>query len=146
MMNMDTLNLLFQLAIFRDEQGRYEVTATDTSGRAVPPDRLSSFLFFNNEQALYGLLPETDDEAVYLNTNEFLQVFAGKTHPFASFEGRTTNDEAHLSALREAARLWNETDFWQHAELDAGTIRFDEEKIGISALSSMILHDAIREK
>ena len=55
-------------------------------------------------------------------------------------------DEAHLSALREAARLWNEPDFWQHAELDAGMIRFDEEKIGISALSSMILHDAIREK
>ncbi|WP_262174318.1 DEAD/DEAH box helicase [Saccharococcus sp. Marseille-Q5394] len=146
MTKMDTLNLLFQLAIERDEGGRYSVTATDPSGRAVAPDRLSSFLFFNNEQALYGLLPTTDEEAVHLNTNEFLQVFAGKTHPFASFAGRTTNDEAHLSALREAARLWNEPDFWQHAELDAGMIRFDEEKIGISALSSMILHDAIREK
>ena len=73
-------------------------------------------------------------------------MFAGKAHPFATLAGRTTNDEAHLSALREAARLWNEPDFWQHAELDAGMIRFDEEKIGISALSSMILHDAIREK
>ncbi|MCM3709254.1 DEAD/DEAH box helicase [Sporosarcina luteola] len=146
MTKMDTLNLLFQLAIERDEGGRYSVTATDPSGRAVAPDRLSSFLFFNNEQALYGLLPTTDEEAVHLNTNEFLQVFAGKTHPFASFEGSSTKDEAHLSALREAARLWNEPDFWQHAELDAGTIRFDEEKIGISALSSMILHDAIREK
>ena len=112
----------------------------------IAPDRLSSFLFFNNEQALYGLLPVTDEEVVHLNTNEFLQVFAGKAHPFATFAGRTTNDEAHLSALREAARLWNEPDFWQHAELDAGMIRFDEEKIGISALSSMILHDAIREK
>ncbi|MFC5604855.1 DEAD/DEAH box helicase [Sporosarcina koreensis] len=146
MTKMDTLNLLFQLSIWRSEEGLYEVTATDSSGRAIAPDRLSSFLFFNNEQALYGLLPATDDEVVYLNTNEFLQVFAGKTHPFASFEGQTTNDEAHLSALREAARLWHEPDFWQHAELDAGTIRFDEEKIGISALSSMILHDAIREK
>lgn len=146
MTKMDTLNLLFQLAIDRDEAGRYTVTATNSSGRAVAPDRLSSFLFFNNEQALYGLLPVTDEEAVHLNTNEFLQVFAGKMHPFASFEGMTTNDEAHLSALREAARLWNEPDFWQHAELNAGTIRFDEEKIGISALSSMILHDAIREK
>ncbi|MFS0690444.1 DEAD/DEAH box helicase [Sporosarcina sp. 179-K 8C2 HS] len=146
MTKMDTLNLLFQLSIERDEGGRYSVTATDSSGRAIAPDRLSSFLFFNNEQALYGLLPVTDGEFVHLNTNEFLQVFAGQTHPFASFEGRTTNDEAHLSALREAARVWNEPDFWQHAELDAGTIRFDEEKIGISALSSMILHDAIREK
>lgn len=146
MTKMDTLNLLFQLAIDRDETGHYEVTATDSSGRAIAADRLSSFLFFNNEQALYGLLQMTDEKAVHLNTNDFLQVFAGKTHPFASFEGQTTNDEAHLSALREAARLWNEPDFWQHAELDAGMIRFDEEKIGISALSSMILHDAIREK
>lgn len=146
MTKMDTLNLLFQLAIDRNETGHYEVTATDSSGRAIAADRLSSFLFFNNEQALYGLLQMTDEKAVHLNTNDFLQVFAGKTHPFASFEGRTTNDEAHLSALREAARLWNEPDFWQHAELDAGMIRFDEEKIGISALSSMILHDAIREK
>lgn len=146
MTKMDTLNLLFRLSIDRDEGGRYTVTATDSSGRAVLPDRLSSFLFFNNEQALYGLLPVTDEKAVHLNTNEFLHVFAGKTHPFATFSGQSTNDEAHLSALREAARLWSEPDFWQHAELDAGMIRFDEEKIGISALSSMILHDAIREK
>ncbi|MCG7343934.1 DEAD/DEAH box helicase [Sporosarcina sp. ACRSL] len=146
MTKMGTLHSLFQLAIERDEGGKYTVTATDASGRAVPPDRLSSFLFFNNEQTLYGLLAETDEDGVHLKTNEFLQVFAGNPHPFATFTGQTTNDEAHLSALREAARLWGEPDFWQHAEMDAGMIRFDEEKIGITSLSSMILHDAIREK
>ena len=91
MTKMDTLKILFQLSIDRDEGGRYQVTATDSTGRTIAPDRLSSFLFFNNEQALYGLLPVTDEEVVHLNTNEFLQVFAGKTHPFASFAGRTTN-------------------------------------------------------
>lgn len=146
MMNMDALNVLFQLRIQRGADGTYALSAEDGNGRIVSPTRLSSFLFFMNEQALYGLLSTTDEQVVYLSTNEFLQVFAGKTHPYATFTGLTGDDDLHLSALKEAASVWNGPDFWQHAELDAGEIRFDEEKLGISSLAAMILHDAIQEK
>lgn len=146
MMNTEQINTLFQLAIDRQENGLYALSATDSNGRRIAPGRLASFLFFLNEQALYGLLAVTDEQAVHVSTNEFFQVFVGKPHPFVSFSGQSEKDEAHLTAVREAARVWNDSDFWQYAELDAGTIRFDEEKIGISASASMILHDAIREK
>lgn len=146
MMKMDALNLLFQLSIKRGADGRYEVSAKDGADRVVSPARLSTFLFFMNEQALYGLLSSSDETFVYLNTNEFLQVFAGKTHPYATFSGLTADDDDHLTALKEAADVWNGPDFWAYAELNAGEIRFDEAKLGISALSSMILHDAIKEK
>ena len=146
MRKMDALNLLFQLSIHREADGSYEVSALDGVKRIVSPARLSTFLFFMNEQALYGLLSSTDDEAVYLNTNEFLQVFAGKTHPYATFSGLTASDEDHLTALKEAADVWNRSDFWEHAEMDAGEIRFDVEKIGISDFTAMILQDAIKEK
>lgn len=141
-----TLNLHFDLSINRNALGSYTVSATDSSGSYIDADRLSSFLFFNNEQALYGMLAVTDEKGVHLNTNDFIQVFSGNTHPFATFGGASTEDEDYLAAFREAASILTESDFWHHVEMDAGKIRFDEEKLNLSAFTSMILHDAIQGK
>ena len=39
MTKMDTLKILFQLSIERDEGGRYQVTATDSTGMTIAPDQ-----------------------------------------------------------------------------------------------------------
>lgn len=142
----NTIHLLFYLSMERIDDGRYKVSATEPSMKAVSPEKLSSFLFYNDEQSLYGLLTEKGEQFVYLSSYDLLQVITGKQHPFVSYDGQSADDKAHIAALQEAGRIWKEPNFWQYAELQDGMIVFDVDKIGISDLSASILHDAVRDK
>ena len=97
-----TLNRLFRLSIRLMEDGLYSIAAEDGRGLTVEPDELVSFLFFNNERALYGLLTNTDDEVAYLQANQLLHVFS-VMHPYVTFDGLTEEDDTQLTSIREAA-------------------------------------------
>ena len=60
------------------------------------PNELVSYLFFNNEHSLYGLLTETNDENVILRADQLLTSFP-ETHPYVKFEGLTSEDDMQLA-------------------------------------------------
>ncbi|WP_342513143.1 DEAD/DEAH box helicase [Sporosarcina sp. FSL K6-1522] len=140
-----TLNRLFRLGIHLTEDGTFSITAQDDKGHTVDPDLLVSFLFFTNEQALYGLLATTDNDSVRLKVSELLQAFMHQ-HPYITLEGITVQDEQQLIAIREAANAWSDLELWQHATMDGTTIQFDIEKTGISPEAAAIISHAVHEK
>ena len=115
-----TLNRLFRMSIRLMEDGLFSIAAEDGKGLTVAPDELVSFLFFNNERALYGLLANMDDEVAYLQADQLLQVFS-VMHPYVTFEGLTDEDDTQLASIREAANAWTDPNLWNYAEVD-GTL------------------------
>ena len=112
-----TLNRLFRMSIRLMEDGLFSIAAEDDRGLAVAPDELVSFLFFNNERALFGLLANTDDAFAYLQADQLLQVFS-VMHPYVTFVGLTDEDDTQLASIREATAAWTDPNLWNYAEVD----------------------------
>lgn len=140
-----TLNRLFRLSIRLMEDELYSIAAEDGRGLPVAPDDLVSFLFFNNERALYGLLANMDDEVAYLQADQLLQVFS-VMHPYVTFVGLTDEDDTQLSSIREATSAWTDPNLWNYAEVDGNTIRFDGSKAGISEGAAAVISQAVSSK
>ena len=140
-----TLNRLFQLAIRLTDEGLFFLSAIDDKRSVVDPDLLVSYLFFNNERALFGLLAQTDGEEVQLRADQLLQAFS-TLHPYASFEGLTDDDNAQLAFIREATDAWMDPDLWKYAEIDGASIRFNNKQAGLSEEAALIIGHAVRSK
>ncbi len=140
-----TLNRLFRMRIRLTEDGQFSITAEDAKGVTVDPDALVSYLFFNNERALFGLLANTDGQEVHLRADQLLQAFS-VMHPYVSFEGLTNEDEVLLTSIREATNAWLDPELWHYAELDGTNIRFDSVKAGISEEAAAVISYAVRGK
>ncbi|MET3655359.1 DEAD/DEAH box helicase [Sporosarcina psychrophila] len=140
-----TLNRLFRLSIRLMEDELYSIAAEDGRGLPVAPDDLVSFLFFNNERALYGLLANMGDEVAYLQADQLLQVFS-VMHPYVTFVGLTDEDDTQLSSIREATIAWTDPNLWNYAEVDGNTIRFDGSKAGISEGAAAVISQAVSSK
>ncbi|NYF23520.1 DEAD/DEAH box helicase [Sporosarcina sp. JAI121] len=140
-----TLNRLFRMSIRLMEDGLYSIAAMDGTGWKVEPDELVSFLFFNNERALYGLNAATDAEVAYLHADQLLQVFS-VVHPYVTFEGLTAADDSQLTSIRQAAKAWTDPDLWNYAEVDGTSIRFDSNKAGISEKAAAVISHAVSSK
>ena len=72
-----TLERLLHLGIQFTESGSFSITAKDSNGYVMNPNELVSYLFFNNEHSLYGLLTETNDENVILRADQLLTIISG---------------------------------------------------------------------
>ena len=140
-----TLNRLFQLGIRLSEDGLFSIIAKDDRGFTVDPDELISYLFFNNERALFGLLAHLDEKEVHLRADQLLQAFF-IAHPYASFEGLTDADTLYLASIREATDAWMDPDLWNYAEVDGTSIRFNHKKAGISEEAATVLGYAVHGK
>ncbi|CAM3134123.1 DEAD/DEAH box helicase [Filibacter tadaridae] len=119
--------------------------AEDDRGYPVEPNLLISFLFFNNERALFGLLTEIDGTEVHLRADQLLQSFSA-VHPYVAFEGLTNDDNQQLLSVREAAEAWTDADLWNFAEMDGTSILINAEKAGISEEAAMLISLAVRGK
>lgn len=139
------LKHLFHLKIERSSQEIFSISAEDEYGSSVDPNRLVSYLFFNNEQAFFGLFANTNNGCIHLNTNELLQAFSNP-HPFASFVGLTTDDERQLAHIYEAANAWGAPNLWQFAAVDDGKLHFDSVQAGVSHEAASIIYFAVQEK
>lgn len=140
-----TLNRLFRMSIRLMEDGLFSIAAEDSRGLTVAPDELVSFLFFNNERALYGLLANMDDEVAYLQADQLLQVFS-IMHPYVTFVGLTDEDDTQLASIREATSAWTDPNLWNYAEVDGNTIRFNDGKAGISEGAATVISQAVSSK
>ncbi|KAA0955627.1 DEAD/DEAH box helicase [Sporosarcina sp. ANT_H38] len=140
-----TLNRLIRISIRLMEDGLFSIAAEDDRGVAVDPDELVSFLFFNNERALYGLLANMDDEVTYLQADQLLNVFS-VMHPYVTFEGLTDEDDTQLASIREATSAWTDPNLWNFAEVEGTTIRFDGSKAGISEGAAAVISQAVSSK
>ncbi|MBB4823214.1 SNF2 family DNA or RNA helicase [Sporosarcina luteola] len=147
MTNVNALKIHLNMTIQQAGSGRYAISAMDGT-IPVAPEKLSSYLFFNNQQALFGLLAATEGNTVLLKTSEFLQVFMDShTHPFAVYLGQTEEDAQQISAFKEAAGLWKDTALWKSIYLNAeGAPEFDREQLDIDNPTAKILRDAFMEK
>ena len=140
-----TLERLLHLGIQLTENGSFSITAKDINGTVMNPTELVSYLFFNNELSLYGLLTEITDENVILRADQFLSTFP-ETHPYVRFDGITPQDVTQLQSIREAATAWRSPDLWNYAEADGMGIRFDANEAGISEEAATLIGLAVRGK
>lgn len=140
-----TLNRLFRMAIRLTDDGLFSISAKDDKQFSVTGDRLVSYLFFNNERALYGLLAQTDGEEVQLRADQLLQAFS-TMHPYATFQGLTDDDNEQLVVIREAADAWRDPKLWNYAEIDGTSIRFNHTQAGISEVAALIIGRAVQGK
>ncbi|WP_342508512.1 DEAD/DEAH box helicase [Sporosarcina sp. FSL K6-2383] len=140
-----TLNRLFRMAIRLTDDGLFSISAKDDKRFSVDPDQLVSYLFFNNERALFGLLTQTDGGEVLLQADQLLQAFS-TSHPYATFHGLTAGDDAQLTTIREAADAWLDPELWNYAEIDGTSIRFNHTAAGLSEEAALIISYAVRSK
>ncbi|WP_124068822.1 DEAD/DEAH box helicase [Filibacter tadaridae] len=140
-----TMDRVFRLSFKLMENGSFSVMAEDDRGYPVEPNLLISFLFFNNERALFGLLTEIDGTEVHLRADQLLQSFSA-VHPYVAFEGLTNDDNQQLLSVREAAEAWTDADLWNFAEMDGTSILINAEKAGISEEAAMLISLAVRGK
>ncbi|WP_438315077.1 DEAD/DEAH box helicase [Sporosarcina sp. FA9] len=145
MTNTFTLERLLLLGLQPTENGSFLVTATDVNGYILNPNELVSYLFFNNEQSLYGLLTETNDDAVILRADQLLSSFP-ETHPYVKYDGASTEDAEQLKAVREASMAWKDPELWSYAEADETGIHFNAGKAGISEEAAALIRLAVHGK
>ncbi|BAQ09936.1 ATP-dependent helicase [Bacillus sp. OxB-1] len=138
----ETLNLLFRLSIQQADHRLFSISAEDPDGVRIAPDRLASYLFFHQEQSLFGLLADVTEDAVNVRPDQLLSIFS-RLHPFVTVEGMTEIDSRLLESIREAATAWSDGDVWTHAELEDGKLRFRD---GVSEEAASLLVLAVDSK
>ncbi|MFS0575855.1 DEAD/DEAH box helicase [Sporosarcina sp. 179-K 3D1 HS] len=141
----ETLNLLLRLAIQREGDHLFAVSAQDSDGFEVASDQLASYLFFNQEQALFGLLANVTEDAVKVRPDQLLSTFS-KLHPFVKVEGLTDNDDDLLHAIREAASAWSNNELWAHTEIEEDKFRIHAEQVGLSNEAAAFIELALESK
>lgn len=145
MMETFTLERLLHLEIKSTENGSFFICARDPNGNLVNPNELVSYLFFNDERTLFGLLSETNDEHVILRADQLLSIFP-ETHPYVKFEGFNSEDAAQLQTIRETADAWKDPALWNYVKADETGIQFDMKKAGVSEEIAMMIRFAIMGK
>lgn len=140
-----TLERLLRINIERTDNNAFFVRAEDHNGYPVEPDELVSYLFFNDEQTFFGMLAETNDKGLVLKANQLLQSFP-ESHPYVKFEGITETDVKQLQSIREAADAWRNPNLWSYAQTTEDGIRFETEKLDLSAEATRIIRDAAHSK
>ena len=140
-----TLERLLRIGIERTESNTYSVIAEDLNGYPIEPDELRSYLFFSDEQTLFGLLAEIKDNELNLSADQLLHLFPD-SHPYVKFEGLTKKDDEQLQSISEAAEAWKNPDLWHHVEADQDGIRFDTKKLNLSDDTALFIQSAIHGK
>ncbi|MHA6259017.1 DEAD/DEAH box helicase [Sporosarcina sp. CAU 1771] len=140
-----TLERLLQLEINSTDNGSFSIGASDNNGLIIKPDELVSYLFFNDERMLFGLLSETNEEHVFLRADQLLSVFP-ETHPYVKFEGYSSDDIKKLTTIRNTATAWSDPALWNYVEIDEKGIAIDLDKAGISEDVAAMIRLAILGK
>ncbi|MCZ2257557.1 DEAD/DEAH box helicase [Sporosarcina sp. G11-34] len=140
-----TLERFLHLGIDITENSSFSITAKDQNGYLVNPTELVSYLCFDDERSLYGLLTETDEEHAILRADQLLSIFP-ESHPYVKFVGLTGEDDEQLQTIREAANAWKVPELWNHAQSDGTGIQFDSAEAGISEEAATIISLAVRGK
>ena len=79
-----TLKRLLRMDMHVTEDGQFSISAQDKNGWTLSPDELVSFLFFNNERELYGLLANTGEQRLNLRADQLLHSFSAP-HPYIAY-------------------------------------------------------------
>lgn len=140
-----TLERLLRLNIEQIDEQHFFVRSEDQHGYSVEPDELVSYLFFNDEQTLFGLLVDVKEEGLILKVNQLLQSFPEK-HPYVKFEGLTEADTLSLQSIREAADAWQSPQLWNYADVSEEGIRFDMDGLELSTEATQMIRSAAYSK
>jgi SNF2 family DNA or RNA helicase len=140
-----TLKRILLMDMHVTEEGQFSLSAQDENGWTLSPDELVSFLFFNNERELYGLLANTGEQRLNLRADQLLHSFSAP-HPYIAYQGMTERDAERIASFREASVTWLKPDLWNYAEVDETGIRFDYARAGISEEAAAIIGYAVLDK
>lgn len=136
------LERLLHLEIKTVENGSFSIRAEDRNSYHVNPNELVSYLFFNDERTLFGLLSETNDEHVILRADQLLSIFP-ETHPYVKFEGLTSDDAAQLQIIRNTADAWRNPKLWNYVKTGETGIEIDAKRAGIAEDTASMIRLAI---
>ena len=140
-----TLERILRIKLEQMKDLSFSISAFDSTRFPIEPAELISYLFFNDEQSFYGLLVEKTDEVLNVGADQLLHTFP-EMHPYVKFEGLTTEDEAILESVREAANAWRDPELWNYAVADETGIHFNTKEAKISFEASQIIRAAIHGK
>lgn len=107
------------------QEGIYKLQSLKQTGLITPPGALAAKLFFQHEPTFYGLRAKVDDLYVYVTVNELIELLTPTyRHPFIQLVGLDDATNSLINQFEEAARVWEQGEFWHEAEVTNESIQF----------------------
>ncbi|WP_153720872.1 DEAD/DEAH box helicase [Sporosarcina cascadiensis] len=145
MTQSNILQLALELTLKEGQDGAFLVSANVAGElRDISSDMLVSYLFYSDEPTLYGMLVPQRDGWIDVTIDELLRLFSSAGHPYVHYAGATEEDDDVLTAIREAARLWQDPKLFSHIQATDGGLTFDMQETGLSDQAGRYVSLAVR--
>ena len=145
MTNSNILQLSLELTLQEGQDGVFLVSANvEGETRTIDGDMLTSYLFYSDEQTMYGMLVEQRDNFLDVSIDMLLRLFATSSHPYVQYTGATESDKQVLTGIREAATLWKNPKLFSYIEANESGLSFDLEKTDLSEQAGRYISLAMR--
>lgn len=148
-----SMKMNVQLSIKPLSDGRFSVAGSQ-DGRQLSGERLVHLLYFRDEDSLYGLELDVDEQSLTISGSELISmVDATNRQPFIELTGTDSPDEELLQTAEEISRHWNGRGIWQAVEIEDGRLEFDTKQMDAiftsdanTALTERLLMSAVADK
>lgn len=85
------------------------------------PDRLKTLLYGKNRDSYFGLPVEDQKGKFVMSCLDAIELLPNPSDVF-EFYGHDSASSEQLTAITEAASIWNRTDLWEHVEFDVNSL------------------------
>ncbi|PIC67952.1 ATP-dependent helicase [Sporosarcina sp. P16a] len=145
MTDSNILQLSLELTLQEGQDGIFIVSANVAGEtRKIDADMLVSYLFYSDEPTMYGMLVEQRDNWLDISIDMLLRLFSSGSHPYVQYAGATSNDQQILTAIREAATLWNDPALFSYVEANESGLSFDLDQTHLSQQAGRYISLAMR--
>ncbi|AXI01167.1 ATP-dependent helicase [Sporosarcina sp. PTS2304] len=145
MTESNILQLALHLTLKEGSDGGFLVSATVAGEkRAIDADMLVSYLFYSDEQTLYGMLVPHRDNWLEVTVDELLRLFSTSSHPYVHYAGATAEDEDILTGIREAATLWQDPALFSYIQANEDGLSFAVQETDLSERAGRYISLAVR--
>ncbi|MDV6378243.1 SNF2-related protein [Sporosarcina sp. GW1-11] len=145
MTHSNILQLALDLTLKEGPDGTFLVSATVAGEKkTIDADMLVSYLFYSDEQTLYGMLVPQRDNWLDVSIDELLRLFSSTSHPYVHYTGATEEDQEILTGIREAAKLWQDPALFSYIQATDEGLSFDVQETGLSEQAGRYISLAVR--
>jgi len=148
-----SMNMQLQLSLHPLSDGRFSVKGIH-EGRQLPMERLVHFLYFDDEDSMFGLDFEVLEEGLVISGSELISMMEViKRQPFIELTGTDRSDEELLQTADEISRHWNGNGIWKAVTIEEGRVTLDSDTFtemfsgdSDAALTEQLLFSAVVDK
>ncbi|ARD48816.1 DEAD/DEAH box helicase [Sporosarcina sp. P33] len=145
MTESNILQLSLELTLKEGQDGAFLVSANvGGETRTIDADMLVSYLFYSDEQTMYGMMVSQRDNWLDVSIDMLLRLFSSGSHPYVHYSGASASDQQVLDSIQEAAVLWKDPALFSYVEATETGMTFNLEKTGLSEQAGRYISLAMR--